>query len=204
MRISRRTAGRLLIGYAVLGFALAALGGLIGLDLAVRVERLSGSASATLRAAAAATEAAAAAFDGADASLAEAESSSVAAAALARDASATLRSLASAMSLTIFGAQPLEPLAADFEASAGQAEALADTLDGVGASLGDTRADVAAIAPQLTILATELAALDDGSDPATAAPPMRIFVVLLLAWILMQAAGSLVAGLALVRGSEPA
>ena len=45
-----------------------------------------------------------------DASLAESRTSADAAAALAREASGTLTALATAMSLSIFGAQPLLPL----------------------------------------------------------------------------------------------
>ena len=199
MWISRRTAGRLLIAYGVVGFALVVVGAIIGLDLAGRVEGLTGTATATLTAAARATDAAADAFVDVDVSLEEARDSSDAAAALAREASGTLRSLAAAMEVTIFGAQPLSALADDFEASAGQAAELADTLDRVGASLGDTRADVARIGPQLTALGDELAALGAQPESASAAAPLRLFVVLLLVWLVMQAAGSLVAGIMLAR-----
>jgi hypothetical protein len=200
MRISRRTAGRLLIAYAMVAFALVILGGLIGLDLAGRVERLSGTASATLSAAARATEAAADAFADVDGSLAEARASSDAAATLARDASGTLRSLALAMDVSILGTRPLQGLGGQFDDTAGQAAELADTLDAVGASLGDTRTNVARIGPELAGLGAELTALGDEPDAASAAAPLRLFVILLLVWLLMQAAGSLVAGLALLRG----
>jgi len=202
MRISRRTTGRLLIAYGVVGFALVVVGAFIGLDLAGRVEGLSGTATATLTAAARATDAAADAFVDVDASLDEARASSDAAATLAREASGTLRSLASAMDLSILGAQPLSPLADDFEASAGQAAELADTLDRVGASLGDTRADVARIGPELTALSGELTTLGDQPEAASAAAPLRLFVILLLVWLVMQAAGSLLAGLVLVGSSR--
>jgi hypothetical protein len=199
MRISRRTTGRLLIAYGVVGFALVVVGGIVGLDLAGRVEGLTGTATATLTAAARATDAAADAFVDVDVSLEEAQASSDAAAALAREASGSLRSLAAAMDLTIFGAQPLSLLADDFEASADQAAELADTLDRVGASLGDTRTDVARIAPELTALGDELAALGTQPEAASAATPLRLFVALLLVWLVMQAAGSLIAGIVLAR-----
>ena len=199
MRISRRTTGRLLIAYGVVGFALVVVGGIVGLDLAGRVEGLTGTATATLTAAARATDAAADAFVDVDVSLEEAQASSDAAAALAREASGSLRSLAAAMDLTIFGAQPLSLLADDFEASADQAAELADTLDRVGASLGDTRADVARIGPELTALGAELTALGTQPEAASAATPLRLFVALLLVWLVMQAAGSLVAGVVLAR-----
>ncbi len=203
MRLTRRTIGRLLVAYGVVGFALVAVGGLAGLDLAGRVEGLSGTATATLTAASRATDAAADAFVDVDASLEEAVASADAASALAREASGTLRSLAVAMDITILGTQPLAQLADEFVESADQAEALAGTLDGVGASLGDTRADVARIGPELSALSTELTALGDTPNASSAATPLRLFVVLLLLWLVMQAAGSLAAGIVLLR-SRPA
>jgi hypothetical protein len=200
MRISRRGAGWLLIVYAVVGFSLAILGGLVGIDLAARVERLTGDADAAMTAAARATQAAADSFASIDDSLADARTSSDAAAALAREASGSLRSLASAMALSIFGAQPLLPLAEDFSTSADQAGALADTLDEVGRSLGDTRADVASIGPELEILSRQLDELAAAPDASDSAAPFRLFVIALLAWLLMQAVGSLLAGLSLIRG----
>jgi hypothetical protein len=199
MRLTRRTIGRLLVAYGIIGFALVAVGGLVGLDLASRVESLSGTATATLTAASRATDAAADAFTDVDASLEDAVSSADAASVLAREASGTLRSLAVAMDVSILGTQPLAQLADEFTASADQAEALAGTLDGVGASLGDTRADVARIGPGLSALSAELTALGDTPDASSAATPLRLFVVLLLLWLVMQAAGSLVAGIVLLR-----
>lgn len=196
---SRRTIGRLLVAYGVVGFALVGVGGLIGLDLAARVESLSGTATATLTAASRATDAAADAFVDVDTSLEEAVASADAASALAREASDSLRSLAVAMDISIFGTQPLAQLADEFVASADQAGALAGTLDGVGASLGDTRADVARIGPELSALSAELTALGDTPNAASAAAPLRLFVVLLLVWLVMQSAGSLGAGIVLLR-----
>ncbi|HEX7171748.1 MAG TPA: hypothetical protein VF365_03950 [Candidatus Limnocylindria bacterium] len=199
MGISRRTVGRLLLAYGVVGCALVLVGALIGFDLAWRVEGLSGTATATLAAASRATEAAADAFVDVDASLEEARASSEAAGTLAREASGTLRSLAAAMDLSIFGSQPLAPMAGEFEASADQAAELADTLDRVGSSLGETRTDVARIGPELRTLGEELTALGDEPEAASAAVPLRLFVVLLLVWLVMQAGGSLFAGLVLLR-----
>lgn len=199
MGITRRTVGRLLIAYGVIGFALVLVGALIGFDLAGRVEGLSGTATATLTAASRATDAAADAFVDVDTSLEEARASSDSAATLAREASGTLRSLAASMDLSILGARPLAPLAGEFEASAEQAAELADTLDRVGSSLGDTRTDVARIGPELTALSGQLTALGDQPEAASAAVPLRLFVVLLLVWLLTQAGGSLFAGVVLLR-----
>lgn len=199
MRISRRAAGWLLVIYGLLGFVLVVSGGLVGLDAADRFERLATDANDAIASAAAATDAAADSFTNVDTSLAESRTSADAAAALAREASGTLTSLAAAMSMSIFGAQPLLPLAAEFSTSAEQAGELAATLDGVAASLGATRTDVARIAPQLERLSDELGALGGGTERAAGTPPLRIFVIVLLAWLLMQAVGSLLGGLMLMR-----
>lgn len=198
MTARRRRLGWGLIAYGVLGVAMIAAGALIGLDVAERVERLATDADTTIAAAARATRAAADSFDGVDGSLVDAEASSAAAAALARRSETTLDALAAAMELSILGAQPLRPLAADFAESADLAGELATTLDGVETSLGDTRDDVTTIGAELTTLADELDALGDRSGSASA-PPMRLFVGLLLAWLAVPVVASFVAGVALVR-----
>lgn len=199
MRISRRAIGWLLLTYGAVGILLVVLGGVVGLGVADRVERLTDDLDATLTAAARATDTAAEAFDDVDLSLAEARASADTAAALARDASGTLTSLATAMSLSLFGAQPLLPLADDFTTSADQAEELADTLDSVAGSLGETRTEVAEIGPQLGLLSDRLTDLGARTTDTGTPPPVRLLVIVLLAWVLMQAVGSAVAGLALIR-----
>lgn len=198
MRTGRRAMGSLLVAYGMLGITLVVLTAWIGLDVAFRVERLATNADATLTAAARSTEAAAESFTNIDASLSEAETSSNTAAALARDASATLDALASAMGLSVFGAQPLLPLAAEFTTSADQAAELAETLDAVAGSLSDTRTDVSRIGPELKLLSDELGDLSDPSD-RTSAPPLRLAVALILAWLTLPAVGSLVGGVLLLR-----
>ncbi|HEV8053822.1 MAG: hypothetical protein H0W17_04760 [Chloroflexi bacterium] len=188
-----------LILYGVLGFALVLGGAMIGLELASRIERLATTADGTLAAAVRSTDAAADAFTNVDGSLSEAETSAAAAGALARDASGTLASLARAMELSVFGAQPLLPLAGEFDASAEQASALGETLDRVGGSLGATRTDVTSIGTELDELSVQLAGLRDANGSGGTAPPLRPFVILLLSWLLVPAVGGLLAGLALLR-----
>ncbi|MGH2402256.1 MAG: hypothetical protein ACRDE6_06055, partial [Candidatus Limnocylindria bacterium] len=171
----------------------------MGLYLAGRIERLAVSADGTLAAAARSTDTAAQAFTNVDASLAESEESADAAASLARDASGTLASLARSMELSVFGAQPLLPLAGEFDASSEQASALAETLDRVGGSLGDTRSDVARIGAELEGLSAELGALREANGASGSAPPLRPFVLLLMAWLLVPAIGGFLAGLVLLR-----
>jgi hypothetical protein len=198
--VGRRALGWGLILYGLAGIALVVAGAAIGLDTASRIERLADDADGTLAAATRATEAAAASFVNADTSLGEAEASATAAAGLSREAAGTLRSLAVAMDVTVFGAQPLLPLSAEFLASADQAEALAETLTRVGGSLGDTRTDVVAVATELETLADQLTALRGSSGAEDAEPPpLRLFIGLLLAWLAVQALAALIAGLALLR-----
>ena len=198
--MSRRTAGWALIVYGLLGLALIVGGAVIGLDAAGRVERLAGAAGGTLEAAARSTRAAADSFVSVDGSLSEAERSADGAAALAREASATLDGLAVAMQLSVFGAQPLQPLAEDFSTSADQAVELADMLDSVVSSLSDTRTDVAVIGTELSALSRELDGLQETSaEGGVPRPPLRLFVGLLLAWLAMPAVGALLYGFTLLR-----
>jgi hypothetical protein len=194
-----RRLGWALLVYGVVGLVLVLGGAIAGLDAAARVERLAASAGGTLAAAARSTEAAAEAFTNVDGSLAESQASADAAANLARDASATLASLGTAMQLSIFGAQPLLPLADEFADSADQASALAGTLSNVAGSLDDTRSDVSAIEVQLERLSAELALLQDSTGAAGEPPPIRLFVLALAGWLLVPAAGGIVGGLALIR-----
>lgn len=201
--MSRRALGTLLVAYGVFGLVLTVAGMVVGFDLAARVERLTGTAGETIQAAARATRAAGDSFASVDSSLSESQSAAGSAADLARDASSTLDSLAVAMDLSIFGAQPLQPLGAQFSASADQAEQLAGTLDTVSSSLSDTRTDVASIGTELATLASRLEALESDAGVDAGAPPLRLLAGLVLAWIGLQAAGCLIYGASLLRPVRP-
>ncbi len=202
--MGRRALAWGLILYGLAGLVLIIAGAAVGLDAAGRFERLAADADGTLAAASRATDAAAESFTNVDASLDEAERSAVAAASLSRDAAGTLRSLALAMELSLFGAQPLLPLAAEFVTSAEQADQLAETLTGMAGSLGDTRIDVVRVGTELETLGDQLAALRGSSGVGDeTAPPLRLFLGLLLAWLALPAIGAVVAGLALLRRQSP-
>lgn len=198
----RRWLGWALIAYGVLGVAMIAAGTLIGLDVADRVERLATDANTTLTAASRSTRTAADSFDGIDTSLERAGSSSAAAAALARRSETTLDELATAMELSIFGAQPLLPLAGDFRESASLAGDLATTLDEVEESLGSSRRDIGDIGTELEALADDLEAMSDRSG-SSSPPPMRLFVGLLLAWLAVPVVASFVGGVLLLHTADP-
>ena len=197
----RSTWGWGLVGYGVLGLLLVAGGILFGLQVAERIERLASASDGTLAAAARSTQAAAESFASVDTSLLNAQDSAAQAATLAAEASSTLDALSVAMNLSIFGSQPLQPLAAEFATSADQAEELAETLGSVGGSLSDTRSDAAVIGVELEGLASELEALRQATpdDPI----PVRGLVALLLAWLAVPSVAALVAGVALLRSDRP-
>lgn len=197
--MGRRLLGWGLVLYGLLGLGIVLGGAVVGLDVAARVERLASAADGTLDAAARSTEAAADAFTNVDASLAESQVSAEGAADLALEASGTLDSLSRAMQLSVFGAQPLLPLASEFAASSDQAASLAETLDSVAASLDETRGDVSGIGVELDRLASQLAVLQESTGSGGSAPPIRPFVILLLAWLLVPAVGGVIGGLAVLR-----
>jgi len=198
----RRWLGWGLIVYGAVGVAMIAAGALIGLEVADRFERLATDADEAIVAAASATRSAADSFEGVDDSLEGAGDSTAAAAALARRSQEALDNLADAMSVSILGARPLLPLAADFAESAGLAGELAEALDGVQGSLGDTRTDVAAIGTELDALATELEDLGGSTQLDGGAPPVRLFVGLLLVWLGVQVVAAIVGGMALLTSDR--
>jgi hypothetical protein len=197
--LGRRLLGWSLVLHGLVGLGIVLGGAVVGLDVAARVERLASAAGGTLDAAARSTEAASDAFTNVDASLAESQVSAERAADLALEASGTLDSLSRAMELSVFGAQPLLPLASEFAASADQAASLAETLDSVAASLDETRGDVSGIGVELDRLASQLAVLQESTGSGGGAPPIRPFVILLLAWLLVPAVGGVIGGLAVLR-----
>lgn len=189
----RRGLAWALIAYGVAGIVLLVVTAVVGLGMAARLELLMADADETLAAASRSVDAAAASFTGIDSSLTEAEASAEDAAGLARRASGTLDALGAAMQLSIFGAQPLLPLAGEFSASADLASELAGRLDAVGSSLADTRDDVGDIGTELDVLGRELAQLGD-STASDSAPPLRVLGALLLLWLALPAVAALVSG----------
>lgn len=146
----------LLSAYAALGSVLIVAALLVGGPLVSRLDRLSGSAVETMSAASEAARAAADAFGGLDASVVQARTSAEDAAALSGETAATLDALATAMSLNLFGAQPLLPLADQFERSAEQMRELGGNLDGIGQALDANREDLSEVGARMTDLADEL------------------------------------------------
>ena len=180
-----------LVAYGALGLVLvtaALVGGWSGIT---RIDAAMGSvaeASATL-------EAVAGAFAGFDTSLESATRSADHAAVASRDAAAAAAGLADAMSLSIFGAQPLLPLANDFRREATELRAVADDLAQLAASLTNDRSDVKRIHGHVSALSTRVAAVGGGAGGSGVAA----LLVALLVWIGAQAAGALLIGIMLLR-----
>ena len=191
-----------LVAYGVAGLILSIVGVTFGLDAAGQLERLAAATDQTLEAAARSTAAAAASFDSIDDSLVSAEDSVAQAATLAADAGATLDSLSAAMNLSVFGAQPLQPLADEFADAADQAGELATTLATTGGSVSDVQADAAAIGVELEGLANELEALR-GTVPQDPVP-IRGLVALLIAYLTLPAVAALIAGSLMLRAQRAA
>ena len=150
----------LLAAYAVLGAALMVAALLVGGPLVSRLDRITTSALDTMAAATEATRVAADAFDGFDVSITEARASTDDAAGLSRETAVTLDALSAAMGISILGAQPLLPLADQFERSAGQMRQLGDNLEAIGEALDGNREDVARVGTQMRTLANRLETLE--------------------------------------------
>jgi hypothetical protein len=140
------------------------------------------------------------AFDGFGASMAQARASASDAASLSRDAAATSAGLAEAMSISIFGAQPLIGLADDFTATSQQLQGLAVDLDGIAAAISSSPADLARVEVSLRTLAGDLADLRarirQADEPAV---PFSLLFFAFLLWQAVPAAASLAAGVSLLR-----
>ena len=180
-----------LVGYGTVGLVLvvaAIVGGWSGI---ARIDAAVGSvaeASETL-------DAVADSFAGFDASLEGAGKSAQDAAAASRSASSTATRLADAMGLSIFGAQPLLPLANDFRRQAADLRAVADDLDGLGSSLAKDQDEVKRIHDHVTVLSARIRGF---GNPAGGAGIAALLIALLL-WLGAQAVAALAVGIVLLR-----
>lgn len=191
-----------LIAYGAVGLLLALVLAAAAWSPAERAETIAGQADASLQAAADAARAAADGFGNFDATLEQSSSSAGSAAALARETAGTMSELAGAMAISVFGAQPLLPLADDFQTSSEQLVLLAGDIDEIGASLDASRGDASRLHERLDRLADELAALQGEAPNRT--PPLRALLVVALAWGTLPALAALAAGIALRRRSTNA
>ena len=177
----------LLAAYAAIGVVLVLAALLVGGPLVARLDRVTTSATDTMTAAASAARAAAAAFDGFDTSVEQARTSADDAAGLSRETATTLDALATAMGIEFLGAQPLLPLAGQFQRSADQMRQLGDNLEGIGAALSANRTDIAAVGVEMRLLADQMEAFESrvAAERVTGGLPLSWLYYGFLLWQLL-------------------
>ena len=187
---------------AVVGSAVAAPINELG-DIATSVEEQRTAALDALRAAGETIDQTASAVQGMDASLAEAKAATDRASTISTGVATSMAQLASAMSLTIFGVQPLIGLQPGFADSSAQLTLLALDLTSIGAALEANRDDTVLVGQSLQALSESLDALRTavGAGPqleaaAASIDALRLGVLALLVWLGVLALGSILAGAA--------
>src|SRR5688500_13882563 len=188
--------GLALVAYGGVGILLVATALVGGWGGIARIDAALGSAAQ----ASATIDAVADAFAGFDTSLEAAARSAEHAAVATRDASGTASRLADAMSLNIFGAQPLLPLANDFRRQSADLRAIAGDLEQLGGSLAKDRLEVGRIHDHVSALSARVGAFGAGTAPGRGS---GVRLVALLAWIGAQAAGAGAPGSALLPPRAP-
>lgn len=195
-RIGRRRAritAAALVTYGAIGLLLAiALAAAIAPALA-GIDALSRSSVDARRALSSTRDA----FDGFAVSLVDARLAAERAADSARSSAATARRLGDAMSLSVFGAQPLLPIANDFRRQSEDLEGLAKGVDQLAAALSANELDVRVLRDDVSVLRDRIAGLDSAS--ALQAAPAGVVLLLVVAWFAIWALAFVVAGVALWR-----
>jgi phage-related protein len=142
---------------------------------------------------------------GMDTSLADAKAATDRASGLTTGLASSMFGLRDAMSLSIFGAQPLIGLASGFDSSGQQLTALGADLTAIGASLDTNRSDVATTRANLADLATAVGKLttmvsdSPGVEISTASlDAIRLAVYAICGWLAVVAIGCVVAGAYLI------
>jgi hypothetical protein len=215
MQRRRRAIGAGLIAYGLVGLVAGLV--IVGATLAVGagLEPAVASVDRQRDAIVASLEHSAAALDHAAAIAGDAATGAQQAAAIASQSADVSRQLAETLSrlsstfgdFGILGSKPFEPLAEDAAQVADQLRGIATNLDALGISLGRIAREIPqlaveldAVAAELTTLATELATFAVPDAAAEAFRWLVVGVVMLVAWLLVPALASLVAGIALLRG----
>jgi hypothetical protein len=136
-----------------------------------------------------------------DTSLAQAKVATDRAAGLSAGVALSMRELAAAMTIDLFGIQPLIGLVPSFEASATNLDLLATDLAAIGTALDTSRGDTATVAGGMDDLAGSIDQLRDAvadspdlSVTVGALEPLRVGLLALMAWLLLAAIGCVLAG----------
>lgn len=215
----RRWLGIGLTAYGLLGMAAAVL--VVVAALAVgpevesalaRVDQQRDRLVATLESSASALERTAGMSESAAAALGNTSDIASQSADVARRFADTLARLADTFgSFSVLGNQPFGPLAADARQVAAQLRGIAIDVDALGIQLGQVgrqlpalAADIRASSEQLTALAADLESLAVAESAATVLRWLLVGLVLLVAWLLVQALVALGVGVTLLRPAHPA
>jgi hypothetical protein len=205
-----RFVGTVLIAYGVLGIVLF-VGVAYAIErpideagrLTVSIEGQRGAVLESLEQASLTVDEAAGGIRGMDASLAQAGQATERAAQLSIGVATSMYELRNAMSLSIFGTQPLIGLAAGFNDAGQQLELLAVDVAAIGEALEANRDDAAAVAASLDQLSVSVAALTQAvrDGPALevssdALDGMRLGIYAVIAWMLALAVGCVAGGVA--------
>jgi uncharacterized protein YoxC len=144
-----------------------------------------------------------------DTSLGDAKTAIDQATSIAHQAASSMYGLRDAMSLSIFGAQPLIGLATNFDTTGQNLDQLGTDVAAIGTALEQNRADVATTSQNLTDLADSVHALtqtvEDGPAVAissTTLDAIRLALYAVTAWMTLLAVGCLVSGLFLLSASR--
>lgn len=195
-----RAAGIGLTAYGLVGIVLIVITLLVGGAALGRLERLSGSLGSTLTAASTTARSSATALGNLRGGVSKSSAAAGDAGRLVDQASTTSSQLAAAMSLSIFGTQPLLPMAASFSDLSTQLQSLSGDLRSIGSALDTSGSDLDRLKADMDRLTARLEALSGtgGTTSIVAAGGLRLAFLALLVWLAIPAVGSLLLGLALI------
>lgn len=141
-----------------------------------------------------------------DASLGDARAATDRSSTIARGIATSMYQLRDAMSISIFGTQPLAGLATGFDQSAGQLGLLADDLVTISTALEANRADVKTTSANLSLLGrsvgdlTESVRTGPGLEISEASlDSFRLAIFAVAGWLLLLAISCVVGGLYVFR-----
>lgn len=144
-----------------------------------------------------------------DTSLADAKAATDRSSTLAHGIALSMFELRDAMSISLFGTQPLLNVASGFDQSGQQLDLLGQDLGTIGAALETNRSDVITTADDLASLATSVGQLTTimrdapGLEISTATlDSVKLAIYGMAGWLVVLATGCLVSGLYLVRISR--
>jgi hypothetical protein len=195
-----RAAGVGLTAYGLVGIILIVIALLVGSAALGRVERLTGSLSSTLAAATTTSRSSVTALGNLGTGVTQSSTAAGDAGGIVDQASTTSAQLAAAMGLSIFGTQPLLPMAESFNQLSTQLQSLSGDLRSIGSALDTSGSDLDRLETEMERLTARLEALSgtNGTASVIAGGGLRLAFLALLLWLAIPAVGALLVGLALL------